>query len=367
MNRESMKKLMDLIDDTDFKNTMVRVEETIDRVKRAKDERQNPYRERPRAEDILSGLKESVKKKAFCASGGVALIFTGGGAKGSFQAGAAKALDEIMADNKEKKGSSGIIGVSAAAGTSVGAFNGTMYAGGGGALCCKYWGELDESRIGSREAFFDFSDDNDRYLEGMIRKSGILSAINPDNLLTLVTAFDTGKGYPKDFVLNDMTDEEKLRCIMASAAFPVALREQKIGGVNYIDGGIPVIGSNMSAAPLYYLGFRRFIVLHCSSREESSEWADLHSLGIDLNKEQYYNGSVFVHLYASRDLGGILTGTMNFNRDYISSCIDLGYRDMLRRREDLQVLNERVDRLDEIHVVDGERYRSFKQVLESRA
>ena len=354
MNRDSMKKLMDLIDDPEFKETMNRVDENLDRVDRVRDRRQNPDAEKIRVKNLLSSIDEHMKEKAAADAKGIGLILTGGGAKGSYQAGGIRRLGELA----EK------IPVRGIAGTSVGALNGAMLAGGGSLLPEKMWENLDGSRITGKDGFFSLSEENDRYLASLIRESGILTHINMESPLLLATAFDTQKGYPKDFILNNLSDEEKVSCLLASAAFPIALKEQEIGGITYIDGGVPVFGSNMPAAPLYHLGFRRFIVLHCSSRRESADWAGINRLGIDINREQYFNGAVFVHFYASRDLGDLFQGTVNFSRDYIRACMELGYRDLEKREEDLAVLKEEVGPLDEIHLIDGQRCRSFKQVLD---
>lgn len=354
MNRDSMKKLMDLIDDPELKETMSRIDENLDRVDRVRDQRQNPYAEKTRVKNLQSSLKEAMKAKVAADAKGIGLILTGGGAKGSYQAGGIKRLGELA----EK------ISIRGIAGTSAGALNGAMVAGGDSLLPEKMWTNLDHNRIAGKDGFFSLSGENDRYLEELIRDSGILADINMESPLVSATALDTQNGHPKDFILNDMSDEEKISCLLASAAFPIAMKEQEIGGISYIDGGFPLFGSNMPIAPLYHLGFRRFIVLHCSSRRESSDWADFNRLGIDINQESYFNGAVFVHCYASRDLGGLFQGTTNFSPDYIKTCIELGYQDMRKREKDFDILKEDLGPLDEIHVVDGERCRTFKKLLE---
>ena len=360
MNRDSMKKLMDLIDDPEFKDTMNRVEENLDRASRAKDRRQNPDDEKVRAKNIRSSLSPALKEKADRASDGLALILTGGGGKGSYQAGALKALGEII-EGRQDEDMPPITGL---AGTSAGALNAAMYAGGGADYPEKMWRALDESRIVGKDGFFSSSNENDLYLEEMIRQSGILAGINMEGLLAVATAFDTDSGYPKDFILNDRTEEDKLRCLMASAAFPIAFREQRISGKDYIDGGIPLFGSNMPVAPLYYMGFRRFLVIHCSSRQEAAEWTDLHKLNARVNQEKYYNGAVFLHIFPGRDLGGLFEGTANFSPAFLDSCMKLGYEDMKKQIQYMQVLEEKADDLDEVHAVCGSRYRSYKDLLE---
>ena len=356
MDKESLKRLMALIDDQDTKDTMGRVSDNLDRVDRMKNERINPEASKARAKDIRGHLDAALEDKVREASSGLALVLTGGGGKGSYQVGACRALQEILGAKDRITGT---------AGTSAGALNAALFAAGGPDLMERLWMEMEESGMKGSEGFFSPSEENDEYLEELIRNSKVVEKITPEALLTVVTAFDYEKGYPKDFILNSMSEEEKVTCLLASSAFPVALKERELGGVRYIDGGVPVFGSNMPVAPLYHLGFRRFVVIHCSSKAEVSQWSEMGKLSILINREQYYNGASFFHLYPGRDLGGVFSGTANFNREYIMKNIELGYRDMMSRKDDLKVLAQECGPFDEVHVAGGERYRSYSELLDN--
>jgi len=353
VDKESINRLMKYVDDPELKDTMQRVSDNLDRVDRMKDMRLNPEEEKIRRKNVRDLLDADMENKVRLAAEGVALVLTGGGGKGSYQAGALQAILE-----------SETLKITGIAGTSVGALNAALFAAGDADSLKKLWCDLKEDKMNGQDGFFGPSEENDRYLEDLIRDSGVTEKITPESLLTVVTAFDYENGYPRDFILNKMSEEDKVRCLLASSAFPVAFKEREISGVKYIDGGIPVFGSNMPAAPLYHLGFRRFIVIHCSSRREASEWTDLSKLNLMVNQEQYYNGAVFVHLYPGTDLGGVIDGTANFNHKYIMNNMQKGFEDMIKAREDLSVLSEKPGALDELHVLDGERYRSFKDLLE---
>lgn len=359
MDKESLKKLMALIDDQDIIDTMGRVSDNLDRVDRMKDQRIRPDSLKARAKDIHALLDADLEERVRTASSGLALVLTGGGGKGSYQAGACRALLEILGKDDY---SSRITGV---AGTSAGALNAALFAGGGPDIMEKLWTIMEESRMNGPDGFFSPSEENDEYLEELIRTSGVVEKITPEGLLTVVTAFDYESGYPKDFILNQLSEQEKVTCLLASSAFPIALKERELGGARYIDGGVPVFGSNMPVAPLYHLGFRRFVVIHCSSRAEVSEWSEIGKLNIMINREQYYNGAVFIHLYPGEDLGGIFSGTANFNHEYIMKNIELGYRDMIARQDDLKLLSEQPGPYDEVHVAGGERYRSYGELLDN--
>ncbi|MBQ9157559.1 MAG: patatin-like phospholipase family protein [Eubacterium sp.] len=359
MDQSSINKLMNYIDDPEIKETMGRITDTLDQVDRVKDQRRNPEEKNIRARDIRASLDKNLEEKVQAEAGGIALVLTGGGGKGSYQAGACKALLELPI-HKEITGT---------AGTSVGAMNAALYAGSFSrkqpSLIESVWADIKEEGMNGREGFFSPSDENDRYLESLIRDSGVLPAINQDSILTIATAYDYEKGWPRDFILNGLSDQEKMTRLLASAAFPAALKEQEIGGSRYVDGGIPVIGSNMPIAPLYHLGWRRFIVIHCSSRTEAADWSDINKLGIRLNNEKYFNGASFLHIYAKKDLGGIMEGTANFNHDYIMANLAQGYQDMLANVKQLEILSQPRGPLEEVHILDGESYHSFTELLEN--
>ena len=369
MNLESMKKLMSYIDDPETKETINRIENNLEKIDRIKDRRENPEEEKIRSKNILASLDESMKERVKEASRGVALVLTGGGAKASFQVGAWKAIsDKKLLESVPgltEGDNPGIGEITAIAGTSAGALNAAVFVGGNAALAEKLWSGVDEKKLVGENGFFGISSGNDRYLESLIRGSGVIPGIHRDGTLTIATAFDTDTGYPKDFVLNGMSENEKVRALLASSAYPIALKEQRIKGVTYIDGGVPVFGSNMPVAPLYYLGFRRFIVIHCQSRKEGRDYADLNIFSAKLKQEQYFGGAAFVHLYSRRDLGGILEGTINFKHDVIMRNIYLGYMDMLAIRKDLDALGSLPDSLEEVHLVDGESYGSYQKLLEN--
>lgn len=419
MNKDFIKKLSDIIDDPEITETIERISDNIDRVERMKQQRHHPDGTKVRVLDILASLDPTMKSRAEKASGQLGLVLTGGGGKGSYQVGVLKALQEagilipsgfatgtsvkqnpttvkadssVTADSTPAKtdlsavpesttvktDSSALPGSAASkslelplhitgvAGTSAGALNAALIAGGDALMAEAVWSSLDESRIQGQDGFFSPSEENDRYLEDLIRNSNILPKITTDSLLTIVTAFDYERAYPKDFLLNTMNDEEKVHCLLASSAFPIAFKERIIKGIKYIDGGIPLLGSNMPVAPLYYLGFRKFIVVHCYSQAEGSRFAFLDKLNLKVNQEEHYNGAAFLHIFPSRNLGGLFEGTINFNHDYITQNMALGYKDMKNVMKDLSIFSESVGDYDEVHMVKGDRYRSFIEVLERR-
>ncbi len=328
-----------------------RVDSGLDKVKRYKQEINSPLEKNARYNDMakeLMGLEDKAKE----AAGGIGLVLCGGGAKGSYQIGAIKGLLE-----------SGI-NFSAYSGASVGGLNAALISAGGLDLLNNMWEELNESLLSLKDIVQpDLS--NDIELESQIRNSGILEHLTLNSPLTSVTVFDDTTAYPKDVILNTKSAENKLKWLMATSAFPIAFEKQMIDGGVYVDGGFPVFGNNMPIAPLYYMGLRRLVIVHLASKKETKGSVDLEYFNASSNKELYFTGVKAVHIYPSEDLGELLEGTMNFDKDYLNHIEELGYKDAKTASAYVSELANKIEADTELHIVDGKRYESYVQVLRS--
>ena len=365
INRDSFNKLMELAGD-DVREQMENIADNLDHAKRISDRFRHPPEKKIRVKTFLSGMSEEARAKAAEAAGGIALILNGGGAKGCYQAGVFKALCEKQLLPGE---------IQAYAGTSAGALNAAVFSAFGPEKGEELWSGIMENNLMSMDDLICPDLENDKNLELLIRESGVLEALTMEKDLVTVSSFNMKTAYPEDVILNDLDAEKKLHWLMASTAYPVAFESQRIENVNYVDGGVPLFGSNMPLSPLYQLGFRRFIVIHCSSRKEAKDWVTFDRLNMTFNEEEYYNGARFVHIYPSRDLGGLTDGTMNFDHDYIMKTVELGMQDAIRLAGDYEILapkaaagnpiEEELDRIREIHIMDGVRFRNYREMLES--
>ena len=365
INKDSFNKMMELAGD-DVREQMEQIADSLDHAKRISHQFRHPPEKKVRVKTFQEGMSEEIREKAMEAAGGIALILNGGGAKGCYQAGVFMALcDKELLPGEIK----------AYAGTSAGALNAAIFSAFGPDKGEEIWSGIMENKLMSMDDLLCPNLENDRNLERLIRDSGVLEALTKEKDLVTVSSFNMETAYPQDVILNDLDSEKKLHWLMASAAYPVAFESQRIGDVNYVDGGVPLFGSNMPLSPLYQLGFRRFVVIHCASRKEAADWAALDRLNMSFNKEEYYNGARFVHIYPSRDLGGLKEGTMNFDHDYIMKTMELGRQDAVRLADDYKILavkepagdtiEQELDKIREIHMMDGVRFRNYREMLES--
>ncbi|MBQ4232698.1 MAG: hypothetical protein II699_05405, partial [Lachnospiraceae bacterium] len=249
-------------------------------------------------------------------------------------------------------------------GASVGGINAALFAAGGVPLSDTMWDMINESLLSVKDIVTpDLS--NDIELELMIRKSGVLDELDVDAPIASVTAFDEVSGYPKDAILNSKSKDDKLKWIMATAAFPIAFEKQIVDGSTLVDGGIPVFGNNVPISPLYYMGVRKSIVVHLSSKNEARSKVSLDLFNNKANEEEYFTGLKCLHIYPSEDLGNTFDGTMNFTREYLDHIEDLGFSDGVKALSSLDVLDEELEADTELHYVDGVRYDSYVQVLKN--
>lgn len=241
------------------------------------------------------------------------LVLAGGGAKGAYQIGVWKALDQLH------------IPLCAVVGTSIGALNGALIAQGDLDCALEVWKSIGLRDIvplpeGSGDNLFEGG--NARFVAKSLLKERGLDTEPLRNLLTrfvdekrvrasavrfgLVTVALTGLS-PQQLFIDQIPKGKLIDYLLASACFPI-FKNVEIDGKKYVDGGFY---DNAPANMLVRAGCRELIVVEIGGigpvRHVSDE--SVHQ----------------IHLQA-KGLGGLfdLTGAT------LSRSIDLGYLDGLR-------------------------------------
>ncbi len=168
-----------------------------------------------------------------------ALVLTGGGARGAYEAGALKAINQLDLDVK------GVYG------TSVGALNGAFYCQGETEKLYKMWQNLSYSDVMSINAS---SNTTNVYLN-VIREMFSFHLINVEPLIEMVkenldeqkirdsgidfglVTYDLSKFSPVELYISQIPKGQLLDYVLASANYPIFQR-QIINGQTYIDGGV---------------------------------------------------------------------------------------------------------------------------------
>ncbi len=224
-----------------------------------------------------------------------AVVFSGGGARGAYEMGVWKALNEMDVE------------ISAVAGTSIGAINGALLAQGNFEMALQAWNELTPEMIfntdlGGIEKYRDIEkmrDLLDTYIdEDTVRNSAIHYVLVTFNLSTM-----------KDETLHieEIPEGKLVDYIMASADHPV-FKRVKIDGNYYIDGGLY---NNLPAKPLAERGYKNLIVV------------DIRDVMAMTYQKFDTEGLHIVAVKPTHDLNWVL----NFNRDAIRENLTIGYFD----------------------------------------
>ena len=245
-----------------------------------------------------------------------AVALGGGGTKGAYQVGVAKALKELR------------IPVKAVSGTSIGAINAAfmaqddiehlekLYLNMKFSNVCKNEIQIDETKdlLDIKNLFNVIIEyiknnglDNSALKEMLQKNLNINKIYSSKRDMGLVTYSMKDKEVVRKFK-NEINKEDFINYVLASACFPI-FKKQKIKNEDYIDGGVAdVIPINM----LLEKGYKNIIAV------------DIEGIGITQNVD---TGNAYIKLiYPSVDLGGMF----EFNKRQIKRNIEMGYLDTMR-------------------------------------
>ena len=245
-----------------------------------------------------------------------AVALGGGGTKGAYQVGVAKALKELR------------IPVKAVSGTSIGAINAAfmvqddiehlekLYLNMKFSNVCKNEIQIDETKdlLDIKNLFNVIIEyiknnglDNSALKEMLVKNLNIDKIYSSKKDMGLVTYSTKDMEVVRKFK-NEIKKEEFIDYVLASACFPI-FKRQKIRNEEYVDGGVAdVIPINM----LLEKGYKNIIAV------------DIEGIGITQNID---TGNAYIKLiYPSVDLGGMF----EFNKRQIKRNIEMGYLDTMR-------------------------------------
>jgi NTE family protein len=238
------------------------------------------------------------------------MVFSGGGAKGAYQAGAIKALYECGLLSR----------VTFAAGSSIGAINMCLLSQDNPSDGIELW---DSVRL------LDIIDIDVKLIdgkEGFSNREGLVNIINNNidlekiikgkiNCYATLSEFDGDMTTPKAkyIHLNEYEPEKIIEILLASSALPIVYEPVHIDGITYKDGGIT---DNLPIKPLYDRGVRKFIIVSLS-----------HTKQVPVEK---YKDAEFIIIRPSISLGDLVDGTLNFSKVDIKKREKLGYYDTVR-------------------------------------
>lgn len=249
---------------------------------------------------------------------GYGLALGGGGAKGSYEIGVWKALNELE------------IPISFVTGTSIGALNGAIIIQNNFELACKVWTEASLAtvvKLGTRflssktgkEKFFAYLDTfakalTDGGLDTTPLRELLQNNINEDMIRKSeigygIVTFSLTDMKPVELYKEEIPEGKLIDYIIASAGLPVFKREA-INDCSYIDGGFCDI---IPVSLLLNKNIKNIIAVDIS--------------GPGILKKVETSGVNIVNIKNSRPTGGIL----DFNTEKAIDNMEMGYNDTLKK------------------------------------
>ena len=231
----------------------------------------------------------------------IGLVFAGGGGKGAYQIGVWKAIRELGLEER----------INVIAGTSVGALNAALFLKGDLELAEQIWSGISTSGLLPMQDSTDDSLFSNEGLESFIRS--VLCIKDRTNApQCYATCKNLSSGALRYYNLTNILESSyRKRILLASAALPGVYPSVEIDGEIFVDGGAN--GDNVPVYPVVNEGVQTIIVVHLSQTEpmENGKWK---------NTEIY-------DIYPSEDLGGFLTGTVDFSSEHALERMKIGYQD----------------------------------------
>ncbi|PKK97350.1 MAG: hypothetical protein CVV58_01725 [Tenericutes bacterium HGW-Tenericutes-3] len=262
------------------------------------------------------------------------LCFTGGGAKGAYQIGAAQALKELGVLDK----------VEVYSGTSIGAANIAVLASSSIERTKEIWFNLPENPLPRNESLLkQFSKEKLKMIDSGIYKMDTFEEVmmqdinhevlkNKHVFVTVSEGGTDGKGIfelvkstYKHYVkkdskvlylpLNELSKEECYKAVVASCSIPIIFPAVKNDDKKYYDGGV---FDNIPIRPLIDAGCDEIIIIH-------------------LNKTRFFKlpkqkGIVFHEIKHEKGLGGVL----DFSVEHAKKIFDYGYQDAMNYFKNLK-------------------------------
>jgi len=287
----------------------------------------------------------------------IGLVFSGGGAKGSYQVGVWKAMQESGLERQVK----------VVAGSSVGGLNGFMFACSDCATAERFWrtkvnpsmlfsaGKQDIGLLTKELALASMAPQRLRFnpirdLARLLKQEPILEALGmlaktlagnaafsqagigalidevfEDNLRAkdielYVAAYQFMYDRTAYFRMRKQEPAFQKKVLLASAAIPVIFHPVKIGRIHYHDGGCQ---DNIPISPIAKEDCDIVIIVNIEGCQTAVDFQDL------------YPQTGIIEIKPSKNLGG-MTSILNFSPKEIEANLDLGYSDGIQAFRILQ-------------------------------
>ncbi|MDO5117173.1 MAG: patatin-like phospholipase family protein [Eggerthellaceae bacterium] len=266
-----------------------------------------------------------------------ALVLSGGAAKGIYHIGALKAIQEYG------------LNITAMSGSSVGGLNAV-------GLTFLDLARIEEMWDAFRfDNFYTAADSPDNSLSSQTGVRAVIEELVTEDIFPVskpvyVTIADS-QGTPEYIDLAGRPRREVIDLLLATCAMPIVFSPVNFEGEAYMDGGVV---DNLPVLPIYLDGYRDVISISASQT-------------LTIDKDKYFFNNL-IEITPSKDLGGILDGTLNFSVTNKAFAKELGYLDAKRAIEKYLIEHDMAtpDMVKQAQLVDegyGYSTKSYEQKL----
>lgn len=270
-----------------------------------------------------------------------AIALQGGGARGGYEIGVWKALDEAG------------ITYEAVSGTSVGALNGALFAMGDLSKAIDVWSNLEFSDViaapegnenelhrlvSGQLEFHEIRKLAPGMVKEIIRNGGldvsplrqwIKEVVNPEKIRQsgvrlFATTVDISDKKGLTIEISSLEDDEQVTDMLLASAYHPTFKLERLGGKLYTDGGFI---DSLPLTPLIENGYKEIIAVHIP--------------GIGYDRKDYIPDDVNIyHVEPSENLGR----TLNFDKEQAIRDMQIGYLDGKRMLYDLKGFKYYIDK-----------------------
>jgi NTE family protein len=181
--------------------------------------------------------------------------------------------------------------------------------------------KVDFDGILSREGLIELLDELNIYKLENMKSNFYATVVNitkiPEERRFLKPAIDWYEGRKTGFTqyvnLKNTNKDYIVEILTASSALPIIYPPVIIEDQYFIDGGV---NDNLPIYPVYQNGYRKIIVISCERVNY-------------FNILRRYPLLEMILIQPSKNLGNLLNGTLNFNKDKLKQSFELGYHDTL--------------------------------------
>lgn len=274
----------------------------------------------------------------------IGLVLAGGGARGAYQIGAIKALNELSINKY----------INIVSGTSIGALNAMLFMTMDIEKSIDIWNKINkedilptnENNLTIRSTLLHLGMNNMNFIKkympkaiagGNISRDGLItimdkidfSLVKKTNIICYAACTESIQLKTRYFKVNDYEEEDIRKILLATSAIPMIYECEKIENVSYLDGGIV---DNVPIQPVYGENCDVIIVVHLA--KESS-----------IDKRLYPN-TYIVEISPTVMEDGLFEGTLDFDKFMAKKRMQTGYEDTMNVMKPIMELTRFVDKCE---------------------